>query len=54
MKKKLSNLANKFWSLRDQVTYKYDVRIEGIIMTILSVGFIYMTTKFIINLYIGG
>lgn len=39
MKKKLSNLAD---------------RIEGIIMTILSIGFIYMTTKFIINLYIGG
>lgn len=54
MKTKLSNLANKFWSLRDQVTYKYGVRIEGIIMTILSVGFIYMMTKFIVNLYIGG
>lgn len=54
MKKKLELLADKFWSLRDQVTYKYDVRIEGIIMTILSIGFIYMATKFIINLYIGG
>lgn len=54
MKKKLELLADKFWSLRDQVTYKYGARIEGIIMTILSVGFIYMATKFIVNLYIGG
>lgn len=54
MKKKLSNLADKFWSLRDQVTYKYDIRIEGIIMAILSIGAIYVMTKFIINLYIGG
>lgn len=54
MKKKLKLLADKFWSLRDQVTYKYDIRIEEIIITILSVGFIYMATKFIVNLYIGG
>lgn len=39
MKKKLSNLADK---------------IEIVIMTILSIGAIYMVTKFIINLYIGG
>lgn len=47
----LKKLTDKFWSLRDKVTYKYGIRIESILIAAMSLGGLYMITKFIIGIY---
>ena len=49
--KTLKKLTDRFWSLRDNATYKYGIRIEAILTLIISLGGLYMITRFIIGIY---